>query len=635
MAINKKFLQEVFDKQPGNFIAVSRKLNGHWTDKYFTELDPAISWLNKQPTNADLYFCPTKLDKPRRVKQNVIASKFLYADLDFVSPYTMKSNLKPSHAWESSPGRYQCLWELPKPVDANTVERANKGLAYNLGADKGGWDLTQVLRIPGCTNNKYPSKPVVKLLWTDRSLVRSVDNYPLFGESSNDKPIEVSAEEFTRLLKKWKPSLSGKLLGYLRAVRSEKGKRSDVLWYLSHALIKAGIPKEEALALIRGSVWNKYRGRADEIKRLTHEIDEALKSEGPTKSEGSDTLVTRSLEVITHQELMYKTASSPGWLVDSFWTQSSHGIIAGEPKSFKSTLLMDFVISLASGEPFLGQFEVRKTGPVLVVQNENADWIMQDRIRKISAARSIAGSMTKHGNKIVFKPPTPLPIYYINQQGFSFEDPTHREQVDKFVQEYQPIAVIFDPLYLMFSGDLNQSNEVTKALSWLLYLKQEYDTSVILVHHWNKNSQVKRGGQRMLGSTILHGWIESAWYLSVNTGEEEQEEDDDIAKQAANVSLTMEREFRGAGTFPKVDIQVHMKPFGEMGYDVKIEKHQSKGRPAKIPRHELFEAIANAVDRIGGTSDISEITRMVREKFPSVDESKIREVLRKREKKVD
>ena len=36
-------------------------------------------------------------------------------------------------------------------------------MTYTLGADKSGWDLTQVLRVPGTRNYKYPGGPTVEV----------------------------------------------------------------------------------------------------------------------------------------------------------------------------------------------------------------------------------------------------------------------------------------------------------------------------------------------------------------------------------------------------------------------------------------------------------------------------------------
>jgi hypothetical protein len=92
-------------------------------------------------------------------------SCWLYADLDAVEPIKSDAELSPTIAWESSPGRYQALWHIDKHLPEEQHIMVNRKLTYALGADKGGWDITQVLRVPGTINHKYAEKPKVKLLW--------------------------------------------------------------------------------------------------------------------------------------------------------------------------------------------------------------------------------------------------------------------------------------------------------------------------------------------------------------------------------------------------------------------------------------------------------------------------------------
>lgn len=113
----------------------------------------------------DIYFCPNLFSRPRRRKGLCLPSCWLYADLDTVEPINNDAELSPTIAWESSPGRYQAAWQIDKHLQPSVHELLNKKLTYALGADKGGWDLTQVLRVPGTLNHKYDGKPKVKLLW--------------------------------------------------------------------------------------------------------------------------------------------------------------------------------------------------------------------------------------------------------------------------------------------------------------------------------------------------------------------------------------------------------------------------------------------------------------------------------------
>src|SRR4030095_13271805 len=67
-------------------------------------------------------------------------------------------------AWSASPQRYQAWWELDHACSPKGIERLNRQMTYTLGADKSGWDLTQVLRVPGTRNYKYPGGPEVQVV---------------------------------------------------------------------------------------------------------------------------------------------------------------------------------------------------------------------------------------------------------------------------------------------------------------------------------------------------------------------------------------------------------------------------------------------------------------------------------------
>jgi hypothetical protein len=180
-----EFLEEVWSEQCEGtaksafaFLSV-RTHDGGWQDLAFKVKGtrPLDILELPDPKLGDVYFCPNLFMRPRRRKELVLPSCWLYADLDTVKPPTVDDplmrkrktsqnpTLEPSIAWESSPGRYQALWHLDRHLRAPEHSPLNRKLTYALGADKGGWDITQVLRVPGTINHKYAQKPEVKLLW--------------------------------------------------------------------------------------------------------------------------------------------------------------------------------------------------------------------------------------------------------------------------------------------------------------------------------------------------------------------------------------------------------------------------------------------------------------------------------------
>lgn len=643
-----KNLLDIWKEQPKGYLAVSSKTGKIWHDYFFKSLPEVNKWIQDNRKNSDLYFCTTTLKNPKRDKNNVQSSRYLWQDLDLVDPRKLPDKLKPTIAWLSSPGRYQALWKLNTLYSATDIETLNKKLAQTVKADKGSWILTKVLRIPGTLNFKYAAKPEVKLLWLDgpeytyKGLEEQLTGSRREGKNSLESLnlIDNTTKlDYKRILRKYWNQFPRKVqeLLYIKKL-PPIGKRSDTLWYLEHELMKVGLSIPEIKTLIQNSNWNKYKGRSDEEVRLNEEISKVYGEEldkeeqkeqrkqkkkeqkEQTDEEDDEELPLVSLKVENDSELLSNLSHYPGWLVEGFWTRKSHGIVSGEPKAFKSTLVLDLAISVASGKPFLNKFQVIERGPVLVVQNENAGWIMKDRVVKIKAHKGLLGKISYSKDTISAVWPKELPIYYVNQQGFSFSDPVHRDILEQLLETTKPKLAIFDPLYLMFEGDISQSKDLSPILSWLLAIKEKYNTSILLIHHWKKGTQGTniRSGQRMLGSVTLHGWVESAWYLEIHgqpesdidssvniienddndTDESEENEaktdmTEELNTPGANISLTLEREFRGAGTYPKMDLNIGMGDFGSLDYSVEITKHipQAKKKGSKPSREDLKHEI--------------------------------------------
>lgn len=609
-------IEKIWGEQPsGRYCLALKSLSGRWKDITFKSISAAMAWVKKNKASGDLYFCITTLSGSQRLKENVLPSRYLWQDLDEVDPRTL-GWLKPTIAWQSSPGRFQALWRLDKVCKADRIERINRALAYRVGADQGSWILTKVLRIPGTTNYKYPKKPTVKLLWEDGDTfsIKTLEKRlkPKVTDEDEDE-IDVSLS-FKKIFKKYRDILMPKVRRFLTADEAIEGKRSDILWYLENELQKVGLSQGEVYALVKGCVWNKFSGRSDEEKRLKSEISKVFKKskEKRVELETKDTSEPIfQMRLQNDTEFMSDIAHYPGWTVEGFWTRRSHGIVAGEPKSFKSTLVLDMAVSIASGKKFLNLFEVIDPGPVLIVQNENAPWIMKDRLIKIRADRGLVGSVKKVGGLYLVEFAPQLPLYYINQQGFSFTDSHHLAILDKATSIIKPRMVIFDPLYLMFDGDVNQSKDLNPVLNWLLTYKEKHDCSIVVIHHWKKGTQKSgiRGGQRMLGSTTLHGWIESAWYLNVKKVDDIEDEifSDEVNAPGGTIALTLEREFRGAGTYPSVDLSVKMGDFGSTDYSVEVKKHRKER--GGFNEKEILESLTSLMELRGGKVSLREASK--------------------------
>lgn len=513
----------------------------------------------------DLYWSPLVFDGAHRRKAYVSGGRVLYADLDPVDPRTI--NPKPTVAWESSMGRYHALWFVEEDLEATELGAKNKELTYRVGADKGGWDLTQVLRIPGTLNHKYDPPRPVELMWQgDDPLPIEVFRFKKGKDDGGDSP---SGRTLAELIRTHRTRISRGTSERLQypPERATKGKRSEMLWRIESELVAAKVPLEDVVEMIRLSAWNKYRGRADEADRIFAEVQKVYDSQtgagGGAENASPPSKPEEPLfRPVPFSLLLGSAAAAPGWLVRDWWLRKSHGIVAGEPKTMKSTITLDLAMSVATGKPLWGKFPVEDQGPVVVVQNENADWIQKDRLEKLAASKGIVGRAGVVGpGRLEIRWPPEVPLYSLNNVGFSFDVTEHREALENFLTEVRPTLVIFDPLYLMFQGDVNSAKELQPALQWLMALRNELRTAVMLIHHWNKNGMSPRGGQRMLGSTTLHGWTESSAFLQ--QGEPGQD---------GESVVIVEREFRAAGNLPRLELGVRMGDHGDPFYKVDVRE---------------------------------------------------------------
>jgi hypothetical protein len=126
---------------------------------------PAARWcLKGSDGGLESYFCAHLLTARRRTKENAAPVMALWADVDGPIPPEAP---EPSAIVETSPGHAHVFWRLRNPICPRKAEQLNRRLTAALGADRSGWDLTQLLRPPGTLNRKYEATPEVRLLELD------------------------------------------------------------------------------------------------------------------------------------------------------------------------------------------------------------------------------------------------------------------------------------------------------------------------------------------------------------------------------------------------------------------------------------------------------------------------------------
>jgi hypothetical protein len=326
-----RVLQAIWGAQRG-YVFLPQKQSGRWLETSAYEWpDKFARVLSYNNTQVDQYFCPLVFSEPERRAEHALPTHVLWSDLDGADP--RKIRLRPSIAWRTTQGglppitvgqaahlqatgvdlrekyperypptkpRYQAIWLLQyergqfsvdspaitKPilqqVEAHVAADLSRRIAYAeapLGADRSGWDVTQVLRLPGSLNHKHTPPHRVELLWAKR-LYYTIEQvraaYPPVPKPAAEAVVgwpEFSEDEVQRALKRLPMGIQ------MTLERDEGGAdRSLELVRLARTLLKFKVAPDMAAVLLERSTLgrSKYGNRRDGRQRLLTTVADAM-----------------------------------------------------------------------------------------------------------------------------------------------------------------------------------------------------------------------------------------------------------------------------------------------------------------------------------------------------------------------
>jgi hypothetical protein len=277
----KKFLGFLFDRCDDGYICISRRVpDGKFEERFFrwpNEEDEVSRFIEQHILKQNVWFCPMLLGAKSRNKYSVEQCPAAWADLDTCPPESLL--IPPTLLLETSEGRHQALWvfdELVAPIDAEDI---SKRIAYyhaDEGADKSGWDLTQLLRVPYTLNQKYQPQPTVNLVAAAEvvSLKQLRDAYPEVVDDTQDEfPFPEAVPKGEELLRSMADRLPPRVWMLLNVTPDRDW--SKALWALEMLLAETGLSREEILAIVRTAQCNKYKRDNRDERLLWREICKA------------------------------------------------------------------------------------------------------------------------------------------------------------------------------------------------------------------------------------------------------------------------------------------------------------------------------------------------------------------------
>ncbi len=251
-----------------------------------------------------------------------------------------------------------------------------------------------------------------------------------------------------------------------------------------------------ALAQLNPAVaWEtEYKKALDDVKKLVGATaDNAIPQ--PIFEPCSDFLTRKYPETV--------------WLVRDLVKEGGTLIIGGEPKTSKSWMMLEMARAICTGTLAFGVYE---TGTA--------------RRGAYFSAEDLGGDVQRHLRALIEGAKHLMPVeeqlalcrrnLHIEPRG-RFLDLLKDEDVALIVascRRFGALAFAFiEPLRDIHSGEENSSDGMAPAMKRLRLIGELLGATPGTAHHNKKNSE-GRGGEKMRGSSALHGSVDSGVYLS-------------------------------------------------------------------------------------------------------------------------
>jgi archaellum biogenesis ATPase FlaH len=455
-------------KQPGKYFCLCTKsVTGKWRTHWFTpERFGEVKDTVLDFKDGDVYFCPHGFDRKERKGDYAVRPKCMWADLDEATPNGMRP--KPTIAIESSPGRFVGVWLVDKPI----TDDLNRQLTYAVGADRGGWDFTQVLRVPGTVNYKYKSHPKTRLLWADGPIWRLEDIVKYLPTHTRTDIDEAQGHDLLaqEVYAKYEKTLPRWVRKELLQANVKPGKRSDMIWKLEHALLECGMTKDESFVLIKASPWNKFRGRRDEDKQLQRElqkiIHERLDAQVKTDDMNGYQFLRKAISEVEEENV--------DWIWYPYLARGEVTIIEGDPGIGKSWLAQAISVAICDRK------KLPCIRPIRVAHGIVAYFDIENRSSVVTKPRLSDMGLSSEGAKRFFQ----------EEEPFSIDDTEKFQEVIDAIDKLKPTVIVFDTLNTYIgTADTHNSTEAQQAFNNFKLLASRFNCAVVALRHLTKNDK--------------------------------------------------------------------------------------------------------------------------------------------------
>lgn len=323
------------------------------------------------------------------------------------------------------------------------------------------------------------------------------------------------------------------------------------------------MPVHEVRTTIK-SIERSHAGAPTQFTSLQYE-DDSANTANDTTAQDSTFDVMRMTDYVKGYG-----GGGVSWLVEDWLPDKSITFLISPPESYKTWLLLDLAVSVSSGQPFLGSYQVNNVGPTLIIQQEDSHSGLTDRLaliveQKLNMNANVDGDMWQ-------VPSMPdLPIYVHPSRKLRFDDKKVLEELEKQIEIIKPKVIMIDPLYSTTGSADNYMADLANKMMVLKTWRDKYGCSFLIAHHSKKNLDPDSTAREdSWGSQFLNAFLEAGWQVRRNP------------KLAQN-EVVVRRHSKVMGNQPPISLTFDICTQYPMQYKVTTREYEAPAQTQRQP----------------------------------------------------
>lgn len=204
------------------------------------------------------------------------------------------------------------------------------------------------------------------------------------------------------------------------------------------------------------------------------------------------------------------------WMVQDWLPDKSVTFLVSPPESYKTWILLDLAVSVASGVPFLGRYQVNSKGPTLIIQQEDSHAGLTDRLALI-VGQKLGAVANLEGDTWQIPAMPDIPVYIHPSRMLRFDNEKVLKELEEQIKVLRPKIIMIDPLYSTTSAVDNYMADLASKMMVLKTWRDKYGCSFLISHHSKKMLDPDSTAREdAWGSQFLNAFLEAGWQVRRN-----------------------------------------------------------------------------------------------------------------------